>query len=556
MARPTLACLLLALACAGMTDERPVAPTEAGAVRGVRDEGALVFHSVPYAAPPVGELRFRPPEAPRRWSGVRDAREFRAVCPQPTFGMTDFLEAMVARIGISWWKRAVFAVTGGLLALPEGDEDCLTLTVWTPALEGSRPVMVWIHGGGHAAGSGSQLPTLGLTYARRDAVVVSINYRLGIFGYLAHSALAAESEHGSAGNYGTLDQIAALRWVRDNIAGFGGDPGRVTIFGESAGAMSVAQLMASPLARGLFHGAISQSGTAAHQFLHLDEPRHNLSAATYSGDLLLAALGREDAEEAAAALREASTEKIQAAFEMLGSRLMLLTHPNVDGWLLEESVARTFRDGRQAPVPWLVGFLADEGSLLYAFDEAPIPGGPAITSVDEWHAFVAEQFADDAPAVAALYPVEGEADLERAGEIMLGDSLFGAPTWFSARAHAAAGHPVYLYFMTREPASPTQTTGAYHGSDLQYVFDSPLPLFPWDEVDEALARTMVDYWHAFAVHGAPRADGQPEWPAFDPSEPRWMEFGDRTGLAPVTRLERFELMERHLIAPFLEPSAR
>jgi para-nitrobenzyl esterase len=547
--------LLVALGCASWTDEdRPIAQTSAGSVAGERDDGTLVFRSIPYAAPPTGELRFRPPEPPRAWGGVRDAIEFRDVCPQPTFGMIDFFDNLVERIGISWWRRTMFSLAGGLMSLPAGNEDCLTLSVWTPSLDATLPVLVWIHGGGHTAGSGSQQAALGVPYAQRDIVVVSINYRLGVFGYLAHPALIAESEHGSAGNYGTLDQIAALEWVRDNIAQFGGDPGRVTILGESAGAMSVAQLMASPLARGLFHSAISQSGTSAHQFLDLDEPRHNLAAATRSGELILEAIGEADAAHPAAVLRAASTERLQEAFARQSGELMYLLHPNVDGWLLEEPVARTFREGRQAPVPYIVGFNAGEGTLLQSIS-GPIWNGRAATTLSDWQDFVDQRFGNDAAAIAAMYPARDENEVITAAEAMLGDSLFGAPSLFAARAHAAAGYPTHLYFLTREPPSPTQTTGAYHAIELQYVFESPFPMFPWNDVDDALSQQMVGYWSAFVKQGAPHAEGQADWTAFDPANPRWMEFGDTIGMTESTRLGHYELMERHLIAPFIDEGA-
>jgi len=488
----------------------------------VQRDGVLQFLGVPYAAPPVGDLRFRPPAATPSWDGFREASEFGAACPQPTFGMKDFFGNLTRRAGLSWWRRGLLWAAGGTFGFPSGEEDCLTLNVWTPSVDGALPVMFWIHGGGHTAGSGSLLPTIGVPYATRGVVIVSINYRLGVFGYLAHPALIA-----------------------------GGDPSRVTIFGESAGAMSVAQLMASPLARDLFHGAIAQSGTAAHQFLDLHDARGDLAAATRSGELVLDALGEADASDPAGVLRAASVDDLQDAFEAYGDELTFLLHPNVDGWVLEAPVAWTFREGRQAPVPLLLGFTANEGSLLYDLTDSPLWAGPPVENASDWTELIDERFDGDADDIASHYRVESDDDVEAAGEAMLGDSLFGAPTLFTARTHAAAGNPVHLYFLTREPPSPRQTAGAYHGSDLQFVFDSPLPLFPWTDTDRALAAAVVDYWVAFANEGAPLASERLAWPAFDSSNPHWMEFGNKVGVARAERLDRFELLERHLIAPFL-----
>ncbi len=329
-----------------------VVETSSGLVEGAPvDDGrgpagdVLAFRGVPYAAPPAGDLRWRPPRPPASWDGVRPALESGAPCWQRITPDT------------SIWSRGAL----------DRSEDCLYLDLWTAAAgdAGSRPVMVWFHGGSHEVGHGSSLIFDGAALARKGVVLVSINYRLGAFGFLAHEALTAESEHGSSGNYGLLDKIAALRWVRDNAAAFGGDPERVTIFGQSAGSMSVCSLVASPLAAGLFHRAIGQSGGCF-------TPLEGLAPAERRGALLAGALdAAKDASgaEIAAAMRAASAEDVLAGAESSGWSDG--TKTVVDGWCLPDQPAAIYARGEHNRAPMMVGFMGDESRGLF-------PPGPPL----------------------------------------------------------------------------------------------------------------------------------------------------------------------------------
>jgi para-nitrobenzyl esterase len=261
---------------------------EGGQIQGdIEADGKVsVFNGIPYAAPPVGELRWKAPQPVVSWTGLRDATKFGPVCPQKDSGDGDFLKRLVDGQGMGFFRKTIFNLAVGLSSSAPQSEDCLYLNVRTSNLGGAekQPVMVWIHGGGHQTGSGSEDFYQSNSLVLKGVVLVTFNYRLGPFGYFAHPGLSAESENRVSGNYGTLDQIAALRWVRDNIAAFGGDPSNVTIFGESAGGESVAHMMASPLARGLFHRAIMQSGSTGELLVHLKRPVLDFRSAEEAGE--------------------------------------------------------------------------------------------------------------------------------------------------------------------------------------------------------------------------------------------------------------------------------
>ena len=347
--RVMTAIVVAAAACGGSEPEGPdlVVETSSGLVEGAPvDDGrgpagdVLAFRGIPYAAPPVGDLRWRPPEAPESWDGVRLAQESGAPCWQRISPDT------------SIWSRGEL----------DRSEDCLYLDLWTAAAgdAGPRPVMVWFHGGSHEVGHGSSLIFDGAALARKGVVLVSINYRLGSFGFLAHAALTAESEHGSSGNYGLLDKIAALEWVRDNAAAFGGDQSRVTIFGQSAGSMSVCSLVASPLAAGLFHRAIGQSAGCF-------TPLEDLEQAERRGVLLADELGVAAdgaAAEIAAAMRAASAEDVLAGSGSSGWSDGSKTV--VDGWYLPDQPSAIYARGEHNRVPMMVGFMGDESRALFA----------------------------------------------------------------------------------------------------------------------------------------------------------------------------------------------
>ncbi|MEE4299788.1 MAG: carboxylesterase family protein [Pseudomonadales bacterium] len=512
---PTLLTLLLAAgiqsASAADAGRRE---TGLGPVQGqTRPDGVEAYLGLPYALPPVGSRRWRPPEPPAPWTAVRDARAASPQCVQPPYP-----------------AQSVFA----RLDRPQS-EDCLYLNVWTtqPA-DAKAPVMVWIHGGGLTRGTGATASYDGGSLARKGVVLVTINYRLGAFGYFAHPELSAESPARSSGNQGYLDQIAALRWVRKHIAAFGGDPERVTIFGESAGSRSVNALMATPASAGLFHGAIGQSGAGFAPTYALDEQVHGLRSAHDWGVALQDALG----VDSLAAMRALPAHEILAAAEAIELR----TTTVVDGHVMPAQPAELFATGRQHAVPVIAGFNADEGTSLTA--PSARPQEPAA-----FEAGVRRRFDGDADTFLELYPAETP---EASWLSAFRDQRFGWETVKWADAMANVERPAWVYFFTHHPRGPyQQALRAYHAGEIRYVFDN-LHLSPdADDLAKALADTMSDYWVSFAADGDPNGEGLPEWEAWDPAAKNYLEFGDEVtpgeGLiaAPV---EFYDNLDRALLA--------
>ncbi len=497
--------LVYAAATAATESSDPrLAETQAGAVRGEGlADGRVVFRGIPFAAPPVRDLRWKPPMPPAPWRGVRDATAFGPACIQPR------------------------SVKGALYAddRPRTSEDCLSLNVWKPAsaagaAESRAPVMVWIHGGALINGDSSSPLDDGAAMARRGVVVVSINYRLGIFGYLAHPALSAESPRHVSGDYGLLDQIAALSWVQANIAGFGGDPGDVTIFGQSAGGLSVMELMISPLARGLFHKAIVQSGYMVSN-PELRRARFGQPSAEALGGALTDAIRVHDLDS----LRATPADTLQDAAFAVG----YYPQPTIDGWALPRQVIEAFDDGQQAPVPLLVGFNAGEVRSLRML--APrVPGSAA-----DYEAEVRRRYRDLADAYLRLYP---SANLEESVLAATRDGLYGWTAQRLAVKQTAMGQPAFLYLFDHAyPAAVALNLRAFHGAELPYLFGQVGPggkLWPnWPRPPEtaeetALSETMIDYWTAFARTGVPAAPGAPIWRPFADGG-AYMDFDERAG---------------------------
>ena len=484
-----------------------------GAVRGAaaaRNADVVAFKGIPYAAPPVGDLRWRPPAPVRGWQGVRDASASGPICIQ-----------------------------NGGQDVPQ-DEDCLLLNVWAPRETGApRPVLFWIHGGGYTGGSGSTAIYDGTQLAADGAVVVTINYRLNVFGFLAHPALSAESPHGASGNYGLLDMVTALEWVRDNIAAFGGDPGRVTIFGESAGGGAVMSVMLVPHAGGLFHGAIAQSNW-------INGWDRQLEAAEAQGVRVAAALGiAEDAEDPLAAMRVASAADVLAASNADAGNAFMRTGnvwaPNVDGWAIPDDPLAMYRAGRQHPVPLITGLNGNEGSLMTR--------GMDIPDAAAFETYVRSVYPELADDMLAHYDASSPAAAKAAVDKVVHDLYFAGPVRAQAAAQAAAGAPTWLYHFTHVPPTAWGAAlGSHHAAELVYVFgtltrrdeggERPLGLSPvgdYTDTDTALSATMRAYWVQFAATGDPNREGLPPWPAFDPETDRHLELS--SAIAPGTGVD-------------------
>ena len=465
--------------------ESLVVRTESGPVRGVVADDVLSFEGIPFAAPPVGPLRWRPPAAPATWVAPRDASKFGAKCPQPEFPPP---------LGS---------------AEPSG-EDCLFLNVWRPATTKSRklPVMVWIHGGGFIQGSGSHPLYEGTALARRGVVVVTLNYRLGALGYLAHPALTKEQANGSLGNYGTLDQIAALRWVQRNIANLGGDPKNVTLFGDSAGGGVVTMLMTSPLTRGLFAKAISQSGGGTAVF----PPVHGVAT---SGE----ATGLAWAKSLGAGPDATAEDLRQLPLTAIG-KAPFFSYPNIDGRTLLRSPGDAFLRGEQARIPFLVGANSFESSLpIFNAQVARMTIGAEY-----------DRLVDD-------YAGRGFGRT-KAESIVLSQLFMVQPARLLARASARGAAPTFLYFFTQIPSTLRETLpGAPHGGELPYVFGTPGAfLSKWDGADRQVAATMQDYWIRFAATGDPGRGAAARWMQVEARSATALRIGGVTAFSPDDKL--------------------
>ncbi|HJZ73331.1 MAG TPA: carboxylesterase family protein [Vicinamibacterales bacterium] len=455
---------------------------EGGQLRGTTVDGIRTFKGIPFAAPPVGALRWKGPQPVVAWSGVKAADTFGAQCMQQPYP----------------------AGSPYASAPQPTSEDCLYLNVWTAAREGEkRPVMVWIHGGGWTRGSGSTAVYDGAILAKKGVVVVTTNYRLGAFGFFAHPELTKESPTHASGNYGILDHIAALKWVQNNIAAFGGDPTRVTIFGESAGSWSVSVVQATPLAKGLFHRAIGESGG---QFAGTT----TLAQAERRG----VAFGTSVSARTLADLRALPADKL------LGVE-SFRTAVNVDGYVLPEDVRSIFARGRQNSVPVLVGSNADEMTTLS--NAATFP-----TSMEEFHLQMAVRFPGFSPQFDAAYPVKTEADIPAVLLALGRDQTFTSEMRTWARMVTAAGQKAFLYQFTHVPPSPNaKTWGAYHASEIAYVFGT-LRNRDWkySQTDFKLSDQMSSYWTNFASGGDPNGKKLPAWTPYDQTEEPYLELGD------------------------------
>ncbi|HEV3062445.1 MAG TPA: carboxylesterase family protein [Vicinamibacterales bacterium] len=458
-----------------------VVRVDGGQIAGVSAGGVRAFKGIPFAAPPVGDLRWKPPQPTVPWSGVKPADTFGPQCVQTPYA-----------------AGSVYTMEPA----PQS-EDCLYLNVWTAAnATDKRPVMVWIHGGAWTRGSSSIATYDGAALARKGVVVVTVNYRLGPLGFLAHPELTAESPHHSSGNYAILDHIAALQWVQRNIAAFGGNPANITIFGESAGSWSVNATQATPLARGLFHRAIGESGA---QFSRI--PR--LADAEQGGLTLANAVGADSLK----ALRGVPADQLVAVPAFRSSI-------NVDGWVLPDEVRTIFAQRKHNDVPVLVGSNANEWTTLSS--PATFP-----RTVADFRKRIDAQFPGLAKEFDEAYPVKIDADI---ADVMLAlgrDTTFSVEMRTWARMVTAGQRKAFLYQFTHVPPGPeARTRGAYHASEIQYVFANLRnPAFAYGGADHTLADAMSSYWVNFATTGDPNGTGLPAWTAYDTSAESYLELG-------------------------------
>lgn len=494
--------------------------TEAGLVSGMEKDGIRIYKGVPYARPPVGDLRWRPPVPPQPWDGVRRCTEFGPSCVQP--------------------KKAMLGPDHAV----KGDqsEDCLYLNVWTPARNRSErlPVMVWIHGGGFTIGSGAERVYDGEALARRDVVVVTINYRLGIFGFFAHPLLSRESPRGVSGNYGFLDQIRALRWVKHHIAAFGGDPGCVTIFGESAGAVAVSDHMVCPLSAGLFHRAIAQSGSAYFPARYLKKRAGGKESVEDMGARMARELGVSDAEDPLAALRAVSADRLLAASHAAVGLYSQGTRygPCVDGWVFPDSPARLFSSGKIHDVPFMAGSNADEGTMF--LKNLPIRG------VIGYRLFVRKAMGPHARDMLELFPARTPDEVRHQLNKITTAVSFAAPARAMCRAMEKVSSRAYLYHFTRVPDTKLKSAGAFHGLEIAYAFGNIKRFGGFDDTDRALSTTMADTWARFARTGDPNGEGLPGWPPYAADRDEHLEFGDAVKVGKNLFKQACDLADRHL----------
>lgn len=498
--------LLLALGVAALGLAQAPAPvaTETGLVQGVAEKDLTVYKGIPFAAPPVGDLRWRAPQPAVKWEGVRVADKFG---PDPYQGDG---------------KGAV-------------SEDCLYLNIWTPAKSPADkiPVLVWIYGGGFSFGSTSTPVHNGEHLARKGVVLVSINYRVGPLGFLAHPELSAETGRKASGNWGLMDQIAGLKWVQRNIAAFGGDPDKVTIFGESAGGIAVSMLCASPEAKGLFRGAISQSGGSFGPTRFTTYPGENmrtLAQAEASGVTFAQKAGVTSIGE----LRKLPPDKLPSGW---GSGA---AWPIVDGVIIPDDQHKLYEAGQYNDVDILVGYNSDEG-LSFAREKTP----------EEYRANVEKRYGPFAEKLLAAYPATTTSSVPKTARDLMRDAAFGWQTWAWATLQARTGKSkVFYYYFDQHPArpadGPTADHGMPHGVDVPYVFqtldrnDTKLTPGDW-----AISDTVSTYWTNFAKRGDPNGADVPLWPRYTDSDRRVMYFKNTAKPGPVPSAEALAVLDTY-----------
>jgi para-nitrobenzyl esterase len=461
------------------------------------DGSIKIFKGIPFAAPPVGDLRWKEPQPVVAWQGVRKCESFGASPmqgnPSPFGPWSE--EFLIPKEPIS--------------------EDCLTLNVWTGAKSArdKLPVIVWIYGGGFVSG-GTACPIYdGTAMARKGIVFVSVNYRVGVFGFFAHPELTKESGRNASGNYGLMDQVAGLNWVKKNIAAFGGNPNNVTIAGQSAGSMSVNALVASPLCKGLIHRAIAESGAG---FLSGPMGPVGLQQAEDAGVKIAQTIGKPALSELRALTADELFKTAKGSFR-----------PIVDGYVMPQSVAETFASGKQNDIPVLTGWNQDEGT-----------SSAKPKTAEEFKAQLKERFGEDADAFSKHYPASNDEEAARSQQNLGRDQTFGSQNYTWANRQSSAGKSkIYVYRFTRKPPATGEYVkfGAFHTGEVAYAYDNLdfVKRCPWEPVDRELATLMSTYWANFARTGDPNGRNLPQWPAYNNKESMVMVFAEKSGAKPL-----------------------
>lgn len=476
---------------------------EQGIVEGTVEDSLTVFKGIPFAQPPIGDLRWRAPQPANKWEGIKETKKY---APAPIQGND-----------------------------PKGkSEDCLYLNVWTPAKssEDKIPVLVWIYGGGFSYGSTSEPVYDGAALAKKGVVLVSIAYRVGQLGFLAHPGLSAENPEKTSGNYGLLDMIAGLQWVKDNIAAFGGDPNKVTIFGESAGGIAVSMLSASPLAKGLFHGAISQSGGSFGPTRPTTFPGENMKTLEMAEKD-----GLKYAEKAGdtslAGLRKIPADKLPMVMGMGGA------WPIVDGYVIPDDQYKLYEAGKYNDTPILVGYNSDEGASF-----------TRTTDPKEFISSVELRYGKFADSLLKAYPVDSTSVPKTARDLSR-DAAFGWQTWAWAKLQAKTGKSkVFYYYFDQHPDHPEDSPkygyGSPHGQEVAYVFENLDASNPeTTKTDLEISDLMGTYWTNFAKYGDPNGEGVPNWPAFSDANPEVMYFNKTAYTGPVPSAKSLEVLDSY-----------
>ena len=530
-----------------------------GSLQGYEDENANYYLGIPYAKAPVGDLRWKPPLKHEGWKEKLLATDVPSSCMQPTgFGLGPFIGLWVDGSGMNWFKRKLLYFGAGLMPfLDNGEdgnsEDCLYLNIVTPKISNQKlPVMMWIHGGGYRFGNGAGA-YIDSDLVSKDVILVSINYRLGSLGYFAHPTLSAESDFNSSGNYGTLDQIQALKWIKENIGEFGGDQNNITIFGESAGGHAVRQLMSSPLSEGLFHKAIAQSSYAIGNTLHLKKDSGTIQSAERSGKDFVKTLGLNEDDNLLQNLRNIpAKDLLQVGAGMVNPEdasneedyvISAAWMPNVDNWVFKDSALNISKTKQTHNVPFLLGFNSFEGSSLlpmFYTNEQHKKDTDWIKTI--WELAIP----NDPNNIADGYKewakgIEKESYL--ASQKLWGDVQFGASTYFTALNHSKVNPNTYFYYFNRSPISKKQIIGATHAVEVMYLFNAFIPGWPKNDVDDKIGDQMRTDWTDFAKTGDLSKKG---WSKFSENNQIQKNYDENLDHSALVELDLFKAMYKYL----------